>query len=132
MKKQILFEFEVLTNKLSSREIDKYNKLMDAYNEHIEKVESMGMEPYMKKPEYPDLNIGFRKIYVNLSDKIFTAIGSEWNEDEDCETVHLEYINIDGDLLPETMIIKIDKKKFIFILESLGHELHAWEDINNL
>jgi hypothetical protein len=118
----LFMEFEVLSTKVTQKEMDEFNSQMMKYNDEVTRYESFGMNPdELDKPSHPagEESATYGKININMADKIFGNWVEDWDEKNECATITVEYYPRIGGMI-EQMTLKMVRSQWLDIINKLG------------
>lgn len=118
----LFMEFEVLSTKVTQKEMDEFNSQMTKYNDEVARYESFNMNPdELDRPIHPagEESATYGKININMADKIFGNWVEDWDEKNECPTITVEYYPRIGGMI-EQMTFKMVRSQWLDIINKLG------------
>jgi len=115
----VFVELEILSGKITKKELDAYNEALDEYEANFEQADRLGLGNNFKRPVEPKYKTGYKKININLSDKVFSNWAEEWDEDNDCQVIVVDcYSCVNTEFMQ--YYIKATKTQWMNLLEHFG------------
>ncbi len=115
----VFVQLNILSGKITKREIDEYNEALEEYEENLEQASRLGLEGNLRRPVEPKYKTGYKRMNFNLCDKVFSNWVEEWDEDNECQIVVVDcYSRVNSEFMQYH--IKATETQWMNLLEQFG------------